>query len=400
MSSAAPQLVGEAAGQRRLSLDVVAFVGDSETVAVLEGLCSEGELACHIEKGKTRDAIRFFNKGDVTSQLLIVDVGGSDMPLSMVDALAEVCDPTVKVVVIGDQQDVGLFRELMRIGVSDYLVKPVSADLLRPHLTVGGTNATRGLPTRSGKLVVVTGTRGGAGATTVTAALGRMLADDLRRRVVLVDLDPYGGALAAQLDLPRGGLTETLQNAQRLDPLFMERTLIAKSSHLFLLSAEAALDEDVPLRPDDLAAVFEALRKQFHYVLVDLPRRPGPAYAYVLGQASTRIIVGNRTLPSARDFARLIQLASSGGGRAILALNDNQQAGRGRIEKRTLEESLGHTFDLEIGYDRAVPHRMDDLGEAAGGKGPLLQGIKALADSLSGTSKARPTGWRRLFARA
>ncbi len=40
-------------------------------------------------------------------------------------SLAEYCDENIKVVVLGHTNDIRLYRELMRRGVSEYLVWPV-----------------------------------------------------------------------------------------------------------------------------------------------------------------------------------------------------------------------------------------------------------------------------------
>ena len=74
--------------------------------------------------------------------------------LSGLDRLAEVCDPGTKVVVIGSHNDIGLYRELMRRGVSEYLVPPLQTlQLIRAVTTlytdpavpfVGRTMAFRG----------------------------------------------------------------------------------------------------------------------------------------------------------------------------------------------------------------------------------------------------------------
>src|SRR5438034_10896014 len=66
--------------------------------------------------------------------LLIVDISGVDLPLSQIHTLADVCEPGVTVIAIGDRNDVGLFRDLTEAGVSDYIVKPLTRDLLTKAL--------------------------------------------------------------------------------------------------------------------------------------------------------------------------------------------------------------------------------------------------------------------------
>ncbi len=66
-------------------------------------------------------------RGQITPNLLIVETKLSgEEALNELDRLAEVCDPTTKVIVVGRANDVELYRELMRRGAREYLVAPLS----------------------------------------------------------------------------------------------------------------------------------------------------------------------------------------------------------------------------------------------------------------------------------
>src|SRR3569833_2034750 len=65
--------------------------------------------------------------GQVTPNLLIVETRlNGAAALEELDKLAEVCDPTTKVIVVGRVNDVELYPELMRRGASEYLVAPLN----------------------------------------------------------------------------------------------------------------------------------------------------------------------------------------------------------------------------------------------------------------------------------
>ena len=97
-------------------------------------------------------------------KLLIVDVSSSTLPLSDISELAEVCEAGTKVIVIGSRNDVSLFRQLIQMGICDYLVKPVNTGLVKKSLLSIFEN--RGVPkatTRLSKQVAVIGVKGGVG---------------------------------------------------------------------------------------------------------------------------------------------------------------------------------------------------------------------------------------------
>ena len=81
--------------------------------------------------------------------------------LNEIDTLAEVCDAGTKVIVIGPTNDILLFRELMRRGVSEYLVSPV-----QPLQLIGAIGGLFNDPAQPfvGRTVAFVGARGGAGA--------------------------------------------------------------------------------------------------------------------------------------------------------------------------------------------------------------------------------------------
>ncbi|MFX8883499.1 hypothetical protein ABTM86_20275, partial [Acinetobacter baumannii] len=77
----------------------------------------------------------------------------------------------------------------------------------------------------------------------------------------------------------------------RVDGLFIDRTLTRKSEKLSVLSAEEPLGDTTGFDPAALDVILQTLGQRFHYVILDLPRRPGELYRQVLERAAVRIIV-------------------------------------------------------------------------------------------------------------
>ena len=126
-SLSAPETAAGAQEQRQFR----AFVQDDPTRQVVDQVI--GELAipnASVHKGGIREATRVLGE-QRSPRLLVVDISGVDLPLSAVNELAEVCEPGVTVIALGDRNDVGLFRDLINNGVSDYLVKPIATALMQ-----------------------------------------------------------------------------------------------------------------------------------------------------------------------------------------------------------------------------------------------------------------------------
>ena len=236
-----------------------------------------------------------------------MDISGADMPASRVHDLAQVCEPGVTVIAIGDRNDIGLYRDLVQAGVTEYIVKPATPQLLAKAL-FPQTGVAEGNPIsrKLGKMVAFVGARGGVGTTTLAINLARYLANRQKRRILLLDLDLQNGDCALALNLrPTPGLREALANPMRIDNVFLERAMAAHSERLFVLSAEESLRSDVEFPAEAVEALVGELRTQFHYIIVDVPRLPGAGYRRSLDMADIRVIVADQTLRSVRDTVRL-----------------------------------------------------------------------------------------------
>ena len=378
------------------ALEFVAFLSDRETTDVFRQFAGRQMLgAAHIQRGSVRQAVGFIDKQERSPKFVIVDISGVDMPIPEIDALADACEPGVTVVVVGDQQDVGLFRQLLGLGVADYLVKPITADLLAQTLgaDLAPSGVRRGL--RTGKLVAFAGTRGGIGATTLATSLAWLVANRMNRRVAFVDLDPHGGGGPMLLDAEVGGLGEAVAHAAQLDALFLERTMVKCGQRLHCLSAEEDLDKEVGLDVEALNNLFTALERQFHYVVVDVPRRAGPALRFSLQRAAIQVVVVDRTLPSLHNAVRLLPLLEGLGRRTMLILNEHQPLKASALDRDSIEKSIGRSIDLVVPFDKTAPERGDNLGEPlAAGRQPFAQAVRALAADFSGQRLAKRGGWR------
>jgi pilus assembly protein CpaE len=121
----------------------LAFVADAETERVL-GECMTQLVPGQgtIIRGGIAKAIEHLGVHR-SPNILIVDIGGVDMPVSKVHELADVCEPGVAVVAIGNRNEIGLYRDLLHAGVTDYVVKPLNSQLLAKALTNSGPMRAR-----------------------------------------------------------------------------------------------------------------------------------------------------------------------------------------------------------------------------------------------------------------
>src|SRR5476649_1657057 len=174
------------------SYDVVCFTQDDETNgALVEAISRLGEVQSKIYSGDVTRAIEY-TKSSARAKILCVDCSKRDLLISDVEKLMEFCPPDTSVVILGERNDVSIFRDLMKLNISDYLVKPVGADILSRSLSGAlklETNDNLARRKRSGKVILFLGSIGGVGTTTLATNTATILAAEMGKKVVLIDAD-------------------------------------------------------------------------------------------------------------------------------------------------------------------------------------------------------------------
>jgi pilus assembly protein CpaE len=371
---------------------LMAFVANGETEASLQDCLSQLSFPdAAIKSGGIAKAIQLLGV-ERSPESIIVDISGADMPASRVHDLAQVCEPGVTVIAIGDRNDVGLYRDLVQAGVSEYIVKPATPQLLAKALFPQADMAEGNPISRKlGKMVAFVGARGGVGTTTLAINLARYLANRQKRRILLLDLDLQNGDCALALNLrPTPGLREALANPMRIDNVFLERAMAAHSERLFVLSAEESLRADVDFSAEAVEALVGALRTQFHYIIVDVPRLPGAPNRRSLDMADIRVIVADQTLRSVRDTVRLQAAFGIGNAahRNLIVLNRSGEGGRYAM-------TLDDMGKVNLRPNIVIPFRPKLFAaEGLARNSKFTEAVAALATEISGNMPERTSRWR------
>jgi len=376
-------------------LPVIAFV-DAQTEQLLQDaavLPGRNQVI----RGGIDKAIEYLSE-QRSPNLLLVDISGIELPLSKVQMLADVCEPGTNVIAIGDRNDVALYRDLQDAGVGNYLVKPLTRELLTRALAPKTTNGSGGgdmgrAPMKLGKMVAFIGARGGVGSTTLAANLAWHLANRQSRRVALVDLDIQHGDCTLLFNVPTTpGLRDALANPLRLDPLLLERIMTQHGERLFMLGGEEPIDEHVQFTPSAVDMLFTVLRGAFHYVIADVPRIPVPAYRRALEIADRRIIVVDQTMRSMRDAVRLKRMLGDDADRSIFVVNRVGEAGNHGLGLKEIGDTLQAKPTSTVPFlPSLVTPAAHHATIAANKRGKFANGIGELALEISG--RARRRGW-------
>jgi pilus assembly protein CpaE len=388
------------AAQSRLAAPIAEiFVRDQESERIIRNtLASLGVSDAEFVTGNVRDAIaRLTHQG--SPKLLVIDVAGVDDPVADVNELANVCEPNTAVVVVGDRNDIVLYRELKNAGVVEYFFKPLVSDPITRMLSAALSGQTESPTPRTGKLVFVLGVRGGVGATTVAVNTAWLLAETRQRWVALLDLDLQQGDAALQLDVePSHALREAFDHPERVDSLFLERAAIHVDHRIDVMASLEPLGEAIEIEQASVLSLLNKLLVRYRFVFVDLPPAAADKLMPALQLPSTCVLVSDGTLVSARDLARWRKtIGANTAQRSTLHLL-NQSGAPGSLPATEFNRAAGQPPDIVVPYDRTIASSAT-LGVKAGRENAAVKrGLAPLLRALAGEqAKTLPTFLGRLF---
>jgi len=376
---------------------VLCFAADAETEAALrDGLADPTQEAPDVRRGDITAAIAAMRR-IATPMVLVVDVSGHPQPLAALDDLSNVVEPDVRVLVVGDRQDLGFYRHLTRgLGVADYLYKPISASIIAENFAPLLSRKRAAEPmARGGRLITVTGARGGAGASTIAANLAWYLGNVAQRHSILLDADLHRGTGALLLGARTDhGLRAALEYPDRVDELFIERTAQFVSERLHVLAAEEPLDEQPGYTPGATMRLVSTLRRRYNYIVADVPFSDHAFTRDLNDIAQQRIIVMEPYLPALRDAMRLLKLPAGTGQvhRPLVVVNRGRR--KGALNTKQITETLGLAPDIIVPEGGAAIEGAETMGEPAAARtGGFRASIELIAQACGAVSpKAKRRG--------
>ena len=255
-------------------VSVQAFCETVETASAVQAASEDRRLAkahLKIQMGGATAAVEAYRSSPTPNVIIIESENRANDILGALDRLAEVCDAGTRVIVIGRINDVTLYRELTRRGVSDYLIAPVgTVDIVRA--ICGLFSAPDAKPV--GRIIAVVGAKGGVGASTIAHNIGFSIARDLALDSVVTDLDlAFGTAGLDYNQDPPQGIADAVFSPDRVDTAFIDRLLSKCTDHLSLLAAPATLDRVYDFGADAFDAILDALRGSIPCVVLDVPHQ-------------------------------------------------------------------------------------------------------------------------------
>ncbi len=289
-------------------VSVQAFCELVETAAAVQSAGEDrrlGKAHLKIQMGGVGAAIEAYRSAP-TPNVIVLETDSRTDILAGLDQLATVCDPGTRVVVIGRINDVTLYRELVRRGVSDYVIAPIGPlDVVRSICNLFSAPEAKSV----GRIIAVVGAKGGVGASTVAHNVAFAIARDLAMDSVVADLDlAFGTAGLDYNQDPPQGIADAVFSPDRVDTAFLDRLLSKCTDHLSLLAAPATLDKVYDFGADAFDSIFDTLRTTMPCIVLDIPHQWSGWTRRALISADDILIVASPDLANLRNTKNIFDL--------------------------------------------------------------------------------------------
>ena len=336
-------------------MSVQAFCETVETAAAIQAAGEDRRLAkahLKIQMGGITAAVEAYRSSPTPNVIIIESESRGDDILAGLDPLAEVCDAGTRVVVIGRHNDVVLYRELMRRGVSDYLIAPVGTlDVVRS--ICGLFSAPDAKPV--GRVIAVVGAKGGVGASTVAHNIAWAIARDVGLDAVVADLDlPFGTAGLDFNQDPPQGIADAVFSPDRVDAAFIDRLLSKCTDHLSLLASPATLDREYDFDAEAFDPVLDGLRGSVPYIVLDVPHLwTAWAKRAMVGADEVLFVVAPdlANLRNAKNLFDFVRAARPNDQAPMYVLNQVGMPKRPEVRLADFAKALGHEPAASIPFD-------------------------------------------------
>ncbi|TPI22589.1 CtpF protein [Mesorhizobium sp. B3-1-9] len=346
-----------------------------------------------VHMGGIPTAIEFYQSAPTPNLILLESRSEPQQLLEQLGQLAEYCDPSSKVVVIGHYNDVGLYRELIRSGISEYVIAPVSmTDIVSVVSSIFVDPESEPI----GRSIAFIGAKGGVGSSTIAHNVAWAMSSLFKSEVVIADLDLAFGTANINFDQdPAQGIAEAVFSPERVDEVYLDRLLAQCAEHLSLLAAPSTLERVYDFDSEAFSQIIETAQRSAPLLVLDVPHVWSGWTKSTLIKADEIVITATPELANLRNTKNMVDMLKR------LRPNDPppkliiNQAGvpkRPEIAASDFAEPLGITPMAVINFEPLLFGNAANNGRMLSemdAKSPVVTTINEIAHVLTGRSEIK-----------
>ncbi|HEY9164500.1 MAG TPA: AAA family ATPase [Magnetovibrio sp.] len=324
-----------------------------------------------------------------TPELLIVETKAhGDALFEELNSLADNCQPGTRVIIVGAENDINLFKTLIEQGISQYFVETVTTEELKTAIFDAFADKSAQAKSRT---IAFAGLRGGVGSSVLAHNVANELATLYDEDVIIVDLDiPFGTAALSYNIQPQQTVADALSQAGSIDEALLMRYLESGGKNVSLLCAPGHLNTGVEVSVNALEMVLNVVKQMASYVILDVPHMWNAWTQDLLVDADETVVVGVPDLYNLRDGKNMFEFLSPNRGLEVptrMVLNKVGESKKGELSEKDFKEVLGQSPALSIPFDAdtfAMAMNNGDMLRKVAPKSKAVQSVEMLAKMVSG----------------
>lgn len=324
---------------------IVIYSDKKQNCRAVEALSDDWRFArvsIQSRHGDVKDAIEDCKSGHSPTLLIIQSAKINEAFANALEDLAQHCAEGTGAIIVGPDNDVDLYRRLVDMGISDYLVHPLKIEIVGDVIAKA---LIQELGTKDSHLMSFIGTKGGVGTTSLCAAMALGISKYVGQKTVLLDgsggWSPFNVSMGIE---PSASLLEAAEAAAAGDEDSLTRMLQSVSPTLDVLACETTNAFDRPVTPDQLETLHDMLMARYPYVITDLSDSSAGIRKVILNKSHQIGVVSIPTIPALRQARTLLsdiaELRGDNKDGISLIINMQGMSGVNEISTKDIEEAV------------------------------------------------------------
>lgn len=244
---------------------------------------------------------------DVSPDVVLVEMNGESRVPEWLENLPQEM-PHTHVLVCSYNREPDFLIRAMQVGIREFLPLPLTQGDMEGALNRVRMTRKQLTPVekREGRIIVVTGHKGGGGSTTIAVNLAQALAESVTGRLALIDLGRPFPDVGTFLDQESNySIVDLVQNIANLDKSFIQRIMQPYGDRLSILHGASDFKEQDSIELESLEPIFAILRQMYSFIVIDLSHWLDELFIRVLTEADMVLMLTGLTVPDLRNLKKL-----------------------------------------------------------------------------------------------